>query len=394
MENTLYEARGVSTTKSDVHDAIKSQDPGLFPGAFCKILPDYLAGDPDYCVLMHADGAGTKALLAYLAWKEGLPLSIWSGIIWDSLIMNFEDAGCAGFLGPFMVSTTIGRNKFLIPGEVIATIINACEQICEFFTNLGIPCFSSGGETADIADLVRTITIDNTIVARMKRHCVINASNMVPGDIIVGFSSTGLAKWEKVPTTGIGSNGLTNARHDTLRHTYAEKYPEIYAPEIEPELVYRGNFTLEQNLPGDNRFTIASALLSPTRTYLPLIKILLENISPKDIHGLIHCSGGGQTKIKNFGQPGNRYIKNSFFTIPPVFAMLKNATGMTWREMYQVYNMGHRLEAVVPEEQVNQCIVAAKECNIETKIIGYVEGNGKPQREVVIRNSLVGEYTY
>ncbi len=396
-KETVYEKRGVSPTKEEVHKAIEKLDAGLFPGAFCKLIPDSLTNNPKYCLLMHSDGPGTKLALAYMAWKENL-ISLeeaWEQIQWDSLIMNLDDAGCVGALGPFIISSTINRNTFLIPGEAIAAIINGCQKVADFFTNLGISCTYAGGETADVPDLTRTAALDNTIFCRMRRDRVIDASRIVPGDVIVGFSSVGQAEWETKPNSGIGANGLTNARHDTLNHEYAQEYPETFSPEIEANLVYRGKFRLDDRLPGDERFTVASALLSPTRTYLPLVKKLVKLIPTEELHGLIHCSGGGQTKIKKFGNPGNLYIKNDLFPVPPLFRMLKNALGITWWEMYKVYNMGHRLEVVVSSiSSAQTCIAIAEECGIEAKIIGKrVRATDGPVRKVIIESEF-GELVY
>lgn len=391
----IYESRGVSTDKSDVQAATANLDQGLYPGAFCKIVPDFLTSDPNYCLVMHSDGAGTKAALAYIAWKEGL-MSIqeaWEGINQDSLIMNFDDVGCVGALGPFIINSTINRNKFLIPGEVIAAIITGCQKVADFFTTMGIPCVFAGGETADVGDLVRTITVDNTIVCRLPRNRIIDASRMAPGDVIVGFSSTGMACWESELNSGIGSNGFTNGRHDMLQHSYAKKYPETFSPEIKSNLVYRGKFLLSDTLPDDERFTIASALLSPTRTYLPLIKEIIKIVPFREIHGLIHCSAGGQTKIKKFGQPGNVYVKDNLFSPKALFRTLKDASGLTWQEMYHVYNMGHRLEAVVPQIYADACIYAAQGLDIEAKVIGHVEAGAGSKRKVIIRSEF-GEFVY
>lgn len=372
----LYDARGVSSSKGDVHAAIKHHDKGIFPGAFCKIIPDVLTGDPEYCLSLHADGAGTKSIAAYLAWKEGMPIrAAWSGIPQDSLIMNMDDLGCIGALGSFVVNQSIGRNKFRIPGEVIAAVINGCQDVCDMLTELGFPSalhtVFAGGETADVGDLVRTIMVDNSVVCRMRRSEVIDASRMVPGDVIVGFSSTGQAAWEDKPNAGLGSNGYTNARHDVLDQHHAVNFPEAFAPEVDPKLVYRGYYRMSDKVPGSD-FSIAEMLLSPTRTYLPLIKRLIDRIPREHLHGVIHCSGGGQTKIIKFGQPGNRYTKHNLFPVTPEFALLKSATGMTWRQMYKTYNMGHRLEVVLPSAYVSQCFDVAKECGIAAREVGAV----------------------
>jgi phosphoribosylformylglycinamidine cyclo-ligase len=392
MEGT-YAARGVSTGKEDVHQAVAKHDKGLFPGAFCKILPDYLTGSTEHCLVMHADGAGTKSALAYVAWREGFGLEVWEGISQCSLVMNLDDEGCVGALGPFIISNSIGRNKFLVPGEVIGTLIGGAQKFCDNMTDLGIPCYVGGGETADVGDLNRTVTVDSTIICRMERKSVIDASRMALGDWIVGFSSTGQAYWESEPNSGIGSNGLTNGRHSLFRKVYVEKYPETFAPQMPADLVYCGEYAVGNALPNADGFTIGSALLSPTRTYLPLIKKLLRIFSAQEIHGLIHCSGGGQTKIKKFGQPYNRYVKDNLFPVSPLFELIKGA-GMSWREMYEVYNMGHRLEAIVATElHAQMCIGVARACGIEAKVIGRVEKGDKPEGEVLIKTPH-GEFLY
>jgi phosphoribosylformylglycinamidine cyclo-ligase len=388
-----YQSRGVSAGKQEVHDAINRQDAGLFPGAFCKIVPDDLTGDAETCLIMHADGAGTKASLAYLASKEnfGTPtLALtWAGIAQDSLVMNLDDIACVGSLGPFLISNTIGRNAKLIPGEVIAAIVNGYQAVCDQLAKFNIPCRMTGGETADVGDLVRTIIVDSTVVARLRRDRVIDAGRMAPGDVIVGFSSTGQAVWETRPNSGMGSNGLTSARHDLLGGDYRTKHPETYAPEVRQSLVYCGPYKLSDPLPGDS-VTVGQALLSPTRTYLPLIKRLIETIPRADLHGLIHCSGGGQSKIVKFGgrgrKNGNRYVKDNCFPVPPLFAAIQKATGMGWAEMYSVYNMGHRLEAIVPPHVVDHCLAAARDCRIDAQVVGRVESRDEPGNEVVVKS--------
>jgi phosphoribosylformylglycinamidine cyclo-ligase len=388
-----YQSRGVSAGKQEVHDAITRQDAGLFPGAFCKIVPDDLTGDAETCLIMHADGAGTKASLAYLAAREnfGTPTlaQIWAGIAQDSLVMNLDDIACVGSLGPFLISNTIGRNAKLISGEVIAAIVNGYQAVCDQLSQFNIPCRMTGGETADVGDLVRTIIVDSTVVARMRRDQVIDAGRMAPGDVIVGFSSTGLAAWETTPNSGMGSNGLTSARHDLLGGDYRTKYPETYAPEVRQGLVYCGPHKLSDPLPGDS-IPVGQALLSPTRTYLPLIKRLIETIPRADLHGLIHCSGGGQSKIVKFGglgrKNGNRYVKDNCFPVPPLFAEIQRATGMGWAEMYSVYNMGHRLEVIVPPAVVDLCLAAARDCRIEAQVVGRVESRDEPGNEVVVKS--------
>ena len=388
-----YQQRGVSAGKAEVHAAIDRQDQGLFPGAFCKIVPDHLTGSQDHALVIHADGAGTKSSLAYLAWKEGFGDGVWAGIAQDSLVMNLDDLACVGAQGPFLISNTIGRNAKRIPGTVIAGIVNGYQALCDRLTGLGIPCIMTGGETADVGDLVRTLIVDSTITARLPRNDVIDAANMAPGDVIVGFSSTGQATWEDVPNSGMGSNGLTSARHELLGADYRAKYPETYAPEVPADLVYCGRFKATDPLPGDPRFTVGQAILSPTRTYLPLIRDLLAAIPRQDLHGLIHCSGGGQSKIVKFGRPGNRYVKDAPLAVPPLFAALKEATGQSWAECYSVYNMGWRLEAILPERHAAAAIAVAKACRIDAQVVGHVASTGNDTREVVVRTPD-GDVTY
>jgi phosphoribosylformylglycinamidine cyclo-ligase len=382
--DALYQERGVSAGKAEVHAAIAHQDHGLFPGAFCKIVPDHLGGDPAQCLLMHADGAGTKSSLAYLVWRETGDASVWAGIAQDSLVMNLDDCACVGALGPYLISNTIGRNAKRVPGEVIAGIVAGYQRLCDRLTALGLPCIMTGGETADVGDLVRTLIVDSTVTARLPRAQVIDAERMAPGDAIVGFSSTGQAAWEDAPNHGMGSNGLTSARHELLGGDYRTRYPETYAPEVRSDLVYCGRFRATDPLPGDPTVTVGKAILSPTRTYLPLIRALVEAIGPADLHGLIHCSGGGQSKIVKFGRPGNCYVKDAPFPVPPLFAALKEGSGQSWAEMYSVYNMGWRLEAVVPPARVAACLEAARAARIEARVVGRVESTGGTAREVVV----------
>jgi len=381
-----YEQRGVSSSKTEVHAAVEKLDKGLFPGAFCKILPDYLGHDPEYCNIQHADGAGTKASLAYLVWKLTGDISVWKGIICDSLFMNLDDVACAGALGPFLVSLSIGRNKALIPGEVIKALIEGCQEVCDMLTGYGIRCVFTGGETADLGDLVRTIVVDNTVTVRLPREDVIDAGNIRKDAYIVGFSSTGQTPWESGPNSGIGSNGLTNARHDVLAPLH-RSHTETFAPETREYLIYCGDYQLSDLLPGDPRFTIASALLSPTRTYLPLINRLIGYVGRENILGLIHCSGGGQTKIGKFGPKGIQYVKDNLFPVPPLFQMLQKVRNLPIRQMFESYNMGHRLEAVVPDmETAKRCMRAAQADLVEARIIGKTVPNDNPdQRKVVIK---------
>jgi phosphoribosylformylglycinamidine cyclo-ligase len=355
----------VSSDKPDVHAAIEKLDKGLYPGAFCKIMPDVLTGDPNFCLVQHSDGAGTKASLAYLVGKLEKTLKVWKGTLLDSMIMNLDDLGCVGCFGPFLVSLIIDRNLFLIPGEVVKAIIEACQEVCEQLTALGIPCYLSGGETADVGDLVRTITVNNTITARILREHVIDAGQISAPAFIVGFSSTGQAAWETEPNSGIGSNGLTNARHDALS-PWHRQFIETFCPQTPWNETYSGKYALNDKLPGDPRFTIGSALLSPTRTYIPLMKRIFDDMQVGHIMGFIHCSGGGQTKIGKFG-------KFNMFPTPPLFQMLQDVRGLPPREMYSSYNMGHRLEAVVrTQSDADRCITIAKDCNIDAQVVGEV----------------------
>lgn len=395
MAQDRYEQRGVSSSKEDVHAAISGLDQGVFPGAFCKILPDTLGGDSDWCVVQHADGAGTKAGLAYLAWKLSGDLGVWQGIAQDSIVMNSDDMGCVGATGPFLVSNTIDRNKVRIPSEVVTALIQGNEDVLELLRRHGIACHSAGGETADVGDLSRTIIVNSTLMTRMRRDSVIDASRINAPALIIGFSSTGQAIWEDAPNSGIGSNGLTNARHDVLSSEY-RVHTETYAPETSPDLIYSGKFKLTDSLPGDDRFTIGSALLSPTRTYLPLIAYLVEKMGRDKFLGFVHCSGGGQTKIGKFGQPGIVYVKDNLFATPPLFTVLQEACGLPWREMYQTYNMGHRLEAVVRSETVaKRCIEIARGCGIDARIVGRVEkDSGNPSGRTVVIQHNDTEFTY
>ena len=365
-----YDRRGVSATKSEVHAAIASQSKGLFPGAFCKVLPDLFVGDPKSCVLMHADTAGTKASLAYLAWREGFGDAIWRGVAQDALVMNLDDCGCVGCRGPFVVSNTIGRNAKRIPGAVLAQVVEGYQRMCDLLTAEGVPCSMAGGETADVGDLVRTIDVGCTVCARMPRSLVIDASRIQAGDVLIGFASHGQARWEDAPNSGIGSNGLTSARHELLRKEYLTKYPETFAPEIDQSVAYCGSWSVHDPLPGDERFTVGSALLSPTRTFLPLIRRIIEAVPAQDLHAIIHCTGGGQTKIGKFGH-GLRYVKDRLLTPPAIFRLLASKTSS--KEAWQVFNMGIRLEVAVPERQVAAILDRAREARIEAQVTGRVE---------------------
>ena len=371
-----YNQRGVSASKEEVHDAIKNIDKGLFPKAFCKIVPDYLTNDPDYCLIMHADGAGTKSSLAYLYWKETNDISVWKGIAQDALIMNIDDLLCVGATDNIMLSSTIGRNKNLIPGEVIAAIINGTEELIQELHNFGITIHSTGGETADVGDLVRTIIVDSTVTARIKRSNVINNENIVAGDVIVGLASFGKASYEKEYNGGMGSNGLTSARHDVFANYLALKYPESYNDLIPKELVYSGNIKLTDQIP-NSPIDAGKLVLSPTRTYAPIIKKILEKYNSKEIHGMIHCSGGAQTKILHFVEHLH-IIKDHLFPTPPLFELIQEQSKTDWKEMYQVFNCGHRMELYVPEYIANDIIAISKSFNVDAQIIGRVaESNSK-----------------
>lgn len=390
-----YAARGVSSAKADVHAATAKLDKGLYPGAFCKILPDYLTGDGAYCAIQHADGAGSKVALAYLVWKLTGNLNVWHGIAQDSLVMNFDDMACAGTVGPFMVSSTIGRNQRQVTGEVLSALIEGCQKFCDMLSEGEIPCHFSGGETADLGDLIRTIVVDNTVTTRYPRADVVDLGALRTPALIVGFSSTGTAAWEEKPNSGMGSNGLTNARHDMLHPEY-RNYPETYSPETDPELIYTGTYELNDPLPGDARFTIASALLAPTRTYLPMLKFLFDNVGRRHIAGLIHCTGGGQTKIGKFGPPGTLYVKDNLFETPPLFRALQEINHLPWRQMFTSYNMGHRLEALVYDQAIAEdCIAVAQACEIDARIVGQaVADNDNPhKRRVIIRHNQM-EFEY
>lgn len=365
---------------------------GLYPGAFCKILPDIMGGDDEQCLVLHADGAGTKSSLAYIAWRERDDLSIWRGIAQDSLIMNIDDCACVGALGPFVISNTIGRNAKRIPGSVIAEIIAGYQDVCKLLEDEGIPCHIAGGETADVGDLVRTIIVDSTVACRIPRAQVIDAARMSAGDVIVGFASHGRARWESADNSGIGSNGLTGARHELLHNDYAKKYPESFAPEIDPAFVYNGPFHLEDPLPGAAGSTVGDALLSPTRTFAPLIAQLIASIGHEDLHGLIHCSGGALTKIGKFGS-GKRYVKDALPEVPPLFNAIQATADIAWREMFAVYNCGIRLEAVVPPRQVDACLQAAAACGIPAQVIGHVEDSPQAGNQVEI-HSPHGTFSY
>ncbi|WP_298318341.1 AIR synthase related protein [uncultured Aquimarina sp.] len=384
-----YAQRGVSASKEDVHSAIKNIDKGLFPKAFCKIVPDHLTGDEDYCLIMHADGAGTKSSLAYMYWKETGDVSVWKGIAQDALIMNIDDLLCIGATDNIMLSSTIGRNKNLIPGEVISAIINGTEELLEELKSFGVTIHSTGGETADVGDLVRTIIVDSTVTARMKRSDVIDNANIKEGDVIVGLASFGQATYEKGYNGGMGSNGLTSARHDVFHKVLAEKYPESFDAAVPSDLVYSGktNLTDEvKNAPID----AGKLVLSPTRTYAPIIKKILSKFDSETIHGMVHCSGGAQTKILHFVD-NLHIIKDNLFEVPPLFQLIQENSGTDWKEMYQVFNMGHRMELYVSPEIADEIISISKSFDVEAKIVGRVENADKKKLTI---NSEFGTYTY
>ncbi|WP_373551673.1 AIR synthase-related protein [Haliscomenobacter sp.] len=373
MDQYRYDQRGVSASKDEVHAAIKNLDKGLYPNAFCKIIPDVAGMDPDYCNLMHADTAGTKTSLAYLYWKETGDLSVWKGIAQDAIVMNLDDMGCVGCIDNILLSSTIGRNKNLITGEVISTLINATTELVDQLTALGINVFLTGGETADVGDIVRTIDVGYTAFARMPRVEVIS-NNIQAGDVIVGLSSAGQTTYETEYNGGMGSNGLTSARHDVLDHDYAAKYPETFDPATPESLVYSGKRKLTEtiNIQGQE-IPIGKLILSPTRTFLPFIKPLLEQLRPH-IHGMIHCTGGGQTKVLKF-LDNKKVVKNDLLPTPPLFQLIQAESGATWKEMYQVFNMGQRLEVYLPAAYAQQVIELAQSFNIEAKVVGHVEEN-------------------
>ena len=368
-----YSLRGVSAAKEDVHNAIKNIDKGLFPKAFCKITPDYLTNDNDYCIVMHADGAGTKTSLAYMYWKETGDLSVWKGIAQDALIMNIDDLLCVGATDNILLSSTIGRNKNLIPAEVLAAIINGTEELINELKEFGVTIHSTGGETADVGDLVRTIIVDSTVTARMKRSNVINNANIKPGNVIVGLASFGQAKYEKSYNGGMGSNGLTSARHDVFNNYLADKFPESFDSSVPKDLVYSGNVKLTDAV-ANSPIDAGKLVLSPTRTYAPIIKSILNKYSPQEINGMVHCSGGAQTKILHFVE-NLHIIKDNLFPIPPLFKLIQEQSKTDWREMYQVFNCGHRMELYVDEKIANDIIEISKSYNVDAQIIGRVEAS-------------------
>ncbi len=383
-----YIQRGVSASKEDVHKAIKNIDKGLFPNAFCKIVPDILGGDPEYCCVMHADGAGTKSSLAYIYWKETGNLSVWKGIAQDAVVMNTDDLLCVGAVDNILLSSTIGRNKNLIPGEIIETLITGTEEFLADMRKFGINIHSSGGETADVGDLVRTIIVDSTVVARMKRSEVITCNGISPGDVIVGFASFGQATYESSYNGGMGSNGLTSARHDVFVHNLAQKYPESFDSLIPENLIYSGTKSLTQKVPGLD-IDFGKLVLSPTRTYAPIIKKNLDELRPA-IHGMIHCSGGAQTKVLNFVDKLH-IIKNNLFPVPPLFREIQKESQTDWREMYKVFNMGHRFEIYTDTLSAERMISIAHEFNVEAQIIGRCEASDTKQLTI---DTEYGKFRY
>jgi phosphoribosylformylglycinamidine cyclo-ligase len=365
-----YDLRGVSASKDDVHNAIRNIDKGLYPKAFCKIIPDLLGGDPEYCNIMHADGAGTKSSLAYMYWRETGDLNVWRGIAQDAIVMNLDDLLCVGATSGILLSSTIGRNKNLIPGEVISAIINGTEEFLSELRDLGVDIISTGGETADVGDLVRTIIVDSTVTCRMRRADVIDNAHIAGGDVIVGLSSSGQATYERSYNGGMGSNGLTSARHDVFAHYLAEKYPESFDPAVPSELVYSGGKQLHDSVDG-TPVDAGRLVLSPTRTYAPVIKRVLDELRPR-IHGMVHCTGGAQTKVLHFVE-NKHVVKDNLLPIPPLFRLIQEQSGTDWREMYQVFNMGHRMEIYVNPADAPAVIDIARSFGIEAQVIGHVE---------------------
>lgn len=387
-DNNRYNLRGVSAQKEDVHKAIAKLDKGLYPNAFCKIYPDYWGGDDAYCNLMHADGAGTKSSLAYLYWKETGDLSVWKGIAIDSIVMNIDDLLCVGATGPFTYSSTIGRNKNLIPGEVISEIINGTQAYFDTLADYGIDVKLMGGETADVGDLVRTVIVDGTMSCRMRRDKLVTTEKMVPGDVIVSLASYGQATYETEYNSGMGSNGLTSARHEMLKKEYATKYPESVDPNLPSEVVYNGKYGLTD--PTETPLNVGKMILSPTRTYAPVVLKVLEQYFDK-IHGIIHCSGGGQSKVSHYLPSALRVVKNNLLPVPPLFTMIQQSAGTDWKEMYQVFNMGQRLEIYTDKETATAIVEISKSFNIDAQVSGYVEAADK--KEVIVE-SPYGTFSY
>ena len=388
MTDQRYNLRGVSASKEDVHNAIKNVDKGLYPKAFCKIIPDILGGDPEWCNIMHADGAGTKSSLAYIYWRETGDISVWKGIAQDALIMNIDDLLCVGATDNILLSSTIGRNKLLIPGEVISAIINGTEELLEELRSQGVSIYSTGGETADVGDLVRTIIVDSTVTCRMRRSDVIDNANIASGDVIVGLASYGKATYETEYNGGMGSNGLTSARHDVFDKYLAERYPESYDATVPQELVYSGHTRLTDPVEG-TPLNAGQLVLSPTRTYAPVIKAILDKMR-KDIHGMVHCSGGAQTKVMHFVE-NKHVIKDNLFPVPPLFDLIQRQSGTPWQEMYKVFNMGHRMEIYLAPENAQAIIDIAESFGIEARIVGRVEA-ADTNRLTIISDKGTFEY--
>ena len=388
MDNR-YNLRGVSAAKEDVHNAIKNIDKGIFPKAFCKIIPDILGGDDEYCNIMHADGAGTKSSLAYMYWRETGDINVWKGIAQDAIVMNTDDLLCVGAVDNILVSSTIGRNKMLIPGEVISAIINGTDELLADMREMGVGIYPTGGETADVGDLVRTIIVDSTVACRMKKSDIIDNSKIQPGDVIVGLSSSGQATYEKSYNGGMGSNGLTSARHDVFSKYLATKYPESFDNSIPQELVYSGTKTLTEQIEGLG-IDAGQLVLSPTRTYAPVIRKILDAKRNK-IHGMIHCTGGAQTKVLHFINDNCKIIKDNMFAVPPLFKIIKEESNTDWKEMYQVFNMGHRMEIYVSPEDAEDIIQISKSFNIDAQVIGHVEEDNKPSLTI---KSEFGVFNY
>ncbi|RPH32996.1 MAG: phosphoribosylformylglycinamidine cyclo-ligase [Bacteroidales bacterium] len=389
MTNTSrYTQRGVSASKEDVHSAIKDLDKGLFPKAFCKVVPDILTGDSDYCTVMHADGAGTKSSLAYMYWKETGDMSVWKGIAQDAIVMNLDDLLCVGITNNILLSSTIGRNKNLISGEVISAVVNGTEELCQQLRDMGVGITLTGGETADVGDLVRTIIVDSTVTARAQRSKIISNGNIHDGDVIIGLSSYGQAKYEKEYNSGMGSNGLTSARHDVFDNYLAQKYPESYDPNVPHDLVYSGKYRLTDQI-DEIGMTAGKMVLSPTRTYAPIIREVLEHYHPV-IHGLVHCSGGAQTKVMHFVH-NMHVVKDNLFPVPPLFRIIQETSGTGWQEMYKVFNMGHRFEIYVYPEFADDIIALSKEFGVDAQVVGYCS-NHHGQKLTI--KSQFGEFIY
>ena len=388
MSDKRYHLRGVSSQKEDVHSAIKNIDKGLFPKAFCKIVPDFLTGSEDHCLVMHADGAGTKSALAYAYWRETGDLSVWKGVAQDALIMNIDDLLCVGATQDILLSSTIGRNKNKIPAEVLAAIINGTEELLSDLEQYGVSIHSTGGETADVGDLVKTIIVDSTVTARMKKEDVIDNARIKAGDVIVGMASFGQASYEKQYNGGMGSNGLTSARHDVFGSSVRKKFPETFDNELPDELVYSGSKELTD--PTDTPLNVGQLVLSPTRTYAPVINKVFDEVGRKQIHGMVHCSGGAQTKILHFVD-SLHIVKDNLFDCPPLFKLIQKESGTSWKEMYEVFNMGHRMEIYLPESIAQDVITISKSFNIDAKIIGHVEG---PCEKKLSIKSSYGNFEY